>query len=149
MCEKFGVKDERLRKRLLDVLRKERRRERLWDEDLRRLWAMLETARNPPGLLFVKVREVEDGIFRRFQPRDREGGDRGGGGFRRRSREAPGVGGGGGGRGGGCEGASPGLSVFPEYMDSTLPPSRILPPGSGGGGARMFVLPSSWPVSGM
>mmetsp|Transcript_10455 Transcript_10455/g.29076 ORF Transcript_10455/g.29076 Transcript_10455/m.29076 type:complete len:284 (-) Transcript_10455:150-1001(-) len=59
LAEHFGL-DERITKRLDDEMRK--RTESL-DGDIAALWDVLEAARNPAGLLAVKIQEMQDGIF--------------------------------------------------------------------------------------
>lgn len=59
LAEHYGL-DERITKRLDDELRK--RMDSL-DSDVAALWDILETARNPAGLLAVKIQEMQDGVF--------------------------------------------------------------------------------------
>ncbi|CAE7787969.1 unnamed protein product, partial [Symbiodinium sp. CCMP2456] len=57
LVQKFGL-DERIRVRLVDALT--RRAATFW-EDIQSLREALSTARNPPGLLSVKLTEMEQG----------------------------------------------------------------------------------------
>mmetsp|Transcript_797 Transcript_797/g.2179 ORF Transcript_797/g.2179 Transcript_797/m.2179 type:complete len:286 (+) Transcript_797:71-928(+) len=59
LAEHFGL-DERITKRLDDEIRK---RTASLDGDIAALWDVLEAARNPAGLLAVKIQEMQDGIF--------------------------------------------------------------------------------------
>merc|ERR1719471_1417604 len=52
--------DERIRLRLTDTMS---RRMNSFSQDIRTLWEVLETARNPPGLLSVKLNEMDMGTF--------------------------------------------------------------------------------------
>jgi len=61
--------DERITKDL-DVQMK--RRKQSFEEDLKALWEILEGARNPAGLLRVKIREMEEGTFRGTATPDRD-----------------------------------------------------------------------------
>jgi len=61
--------DERITKDL-DVQMKRRRQ--TFDEDIKALWEILEGARNPAGLLRVKIREMEEGTFRGTATPDRD-----------------------------------------------------------------------------
>merc|ERR1719277_2982228 len=61
--------DERITKDL-DVQMKRRRQ--TFEEDLKALWEILEGARNPAGLLRVKIREMEEGTFRGTATPDRD-----------------------------------------------------------------------------
>merc|ERR1740123_692987 len=59
LCDRFSL-DDRLQGRLADAMSK---RENTFSEDIRSLGEILAGARNPPGLLSVKLREMEDGTF--------------------------------------------------------------------------------------
>lgn len=61
--------DDRITKDL-DVQMK--RRSQSFDDDMRALWEILEGARNPAGLLRVKIREMEEGTFRGTATPDRD-----------------------------------------------------------------------------
>lgn len=78
LCDKFSL-DERLQGRLEERMRS---RESTFKEDMQSLSEILETARNPPGLLSVKLREMEDGTF---APKGRGKGEKGRGGDRKRN----------------------------------------------------------------
>lgn len=71
LCDKFQI-DDRLQRRLTERMES---REDTFKEDMRSLTETLETARNPPGLLSVKMREMEDGTF--VPKGGGKGGDRG------------------------------------------------------------------------
>merc|ERR1719401_1561757 len=43
-----------------------KKRKATFEEDMSAIWEILEGARNPSGLLMVKVREMAEGIFRGF-----------------------------------------------------------------------------------
>mmetsp|Transcript_91937 Transcript_91937/g.256122 ORF Transcript_91937/g.256122 Transcript_91937/m.256122 type:complete len:1055 (-) Transcript_91937:12-3176(-) len=58
-CDKYNL-DDRLQRRLTDAMQS---RDRTFKDDMRSLGEVLATARNPPGLLSVKLREMEDGTF--------------------------------------------------------------------------------------
>mmetsp|Transcript_75901 Transcript_75901/g.245763 ORF Transcript_75901/g.245763 Transcript_75901/m.245763 type:complete len:318 (-) Transcript_75901:85-1038(-) len=57
--------DERITKDL-DVQMKLRKA--TFEDDMKALWEILDGARNPAGLLRVKIREMEEGIFRQATP---------------------------------------------------------------------------------
>jgi len=59
MCDHFHIED-RHAKRLSDLMRN---RQDTFEQDLEKLWEVLETARSPAGLLTVKMREMEEGSF--------------------------------------------------------------------------------------
>merc|ERR1719162_2730968 len=59
LAEKYSL-DDRIRARLLEVMQ---RREATFKADMGTLWDVLATARNPPGLLFAKLNEMESGSF--------------------------------------------------------------------------------------
>jgi len=59
LCDHFHIED-RLAKRLSDLMRN---RQETFEQDLQKLWEVLETARGPAGLLTVKMREMEEGSF--------------------------------------------------------------------------------------
>jgi len=59
LAEHFGL-DDRITKRLDDEIRK---RTDTLDGDICALWEILESARNPPGLLAVKIQEMQEGTF--------------------------------------------------------------------------------------
>lgn len=59
MADHFGL-DERIAKQLDDQMKT---REDTFDGDLVALWDILETARNPAGLLSVKIKEMQEGTF--------------------------------------------------------------------------------------
>lgn len=61
--------DERITKDL-DIQMK--RRKNTLEDDLKALWEILEGARNPAGLLRVKIREMEEGTFRGTATPDRD-----------------------------------------------------------------------------
>merc|ERR1719382_685380 len=61
--------DERITKDLDQQLK---RRSKTFEEDLKSLWEILEGARNPAGLLRVKIREMEEGVFRGTATPDRD-----------------------------------------------------------------------------
>merc|ERR1719277_2705108 len=61
--------DERIT-RDLDVQMK--KRQGTFEDDMRALWEILEGARNPAGLLRVKIREMEEGTFRGTATPDRD-----------------------------------------------------------------------------
>lgn len=60
LAHKFKL-DDRITKDLDVQLKK---RKATFDEDMKALWEILEGARNPAGLLRVKIREMEEGSFR-------------------------------------------------------------------------------------
>lgn len=68
LAHKFKL-DERITKDL-DVQMKQRKQ--TFDDDMRALWEILEGARNPAGLLRVKIREMEEGSFRGTATPDRD-----------------------------------------------------------------------------
>lgn len=59
LADHFGL-DERITKRLDDEMKS---RNDTFEGDLEALYDILETARNPPGLLSVKIKEMQDGVF--------------------------------------------------------------------------------------
>jgi len=59
LCDSFNL-DERLKREVEDALAK---RSDTFTQDLSSLKQTLDSARNPPGLLKVKLREMEDGTF--------------------------------------------------------------------------------------
>eukprot|EP00929_Paragymnodinium_shiwhaense_P102646 TRINITY_DN6585_c0_g1_i1.p1 TRINITY_DN6585_c0_g1~~TRINITY_DN6585_c0_g1_i1.p1 ORF type:complete len:318 (+),score=64.03 TRINITY_DN6585_c0_g1_i1:156-1109(+) len=59
LADHFGL-DERITRQLDTELRK---RENTFAGDVQALYEILETARNPPGLLAVKIREMQEGTF--------------------------------------------------------------------------------------
>merc|ERR1711879_808958 len=59
LCDRYSI-DERLQGRLSEAMAP---REKTFDDDIRTLEDTLATARNPPGLLSVKIREMQDGTF--------------------------------------------------------------------------------------
>lgn len=59
LCDHFGL-DERIGKQLDDEMKK---RDETFPGDLVALWDILETARNPAGLLSVKIKEMQEGTF--------------------------------------------------------------------------------------
>lgn len=59
LCQHFHL-DERVTKRLHETLKA---RPETFEVDLLSLWDVLDTARNPPGLLSVKIKEMEEGSF--------------------------------------------------------------------------------------
>jgi len=61
--------DDRITKDL-DVQLKKRRES--FDDDIKALWGILEGARNPAGLLRIKLREMEEGTFRGSAAPDNE-----------------------------------------------------------------------------
>jgi len=68
LAHKFKL-DERIT-RDLDVQMK--RRQGTFEDDMKALWEILEGARNPAGLLRVKIREMEEGSFRGTATPDRD-----------------------------------------------------------------------------
>lgn len=62
MAHNFNLDDRSTR--ALDLQMKNRKA--TFDEDMEALWQILGGARNPSGLLMVKVREMADGVFRGF-----------------------------------------------------------------------------------
>eukprot|EP00913_Durusdinium_trenchii_P015901 g14942.t2 len=64
LCAKFNI-DDRLERRMMERMesRQDTFKEEMLTGDLRSITETLETARNPPGLLSVKLREMEDGSF--------------------------------------------------------------------------------------
>merc|ERR1719171_937958 len=73
LVEHYGIQDHQA-SRLMNALNK---REATMKEDVNALWDILAEARNPGGLLSVKLKELEDGSF---AGRRRGGGGGGGGG---------------------------------------------------------------------
>merc|ERR1719198_325621 len=71
LCQLYKL-DERIKGQLAEELQK---RPTTFADDIRRLTEILATARNPPGLLSVKLREMRDGTFGQYN-----GGGGGGGG---------------------------------------------------------------------
>jgi len=61
--------DERITRDLDQQMKK---RGGTFDDDMKALWEILEGARNPAGLLRVKIREMEDGTFRGTATPDRD-----------------------------------------------------------------------------
>ncbi|CAL1125713.1 unnamed protein product [Cladocopium goreaui] len=59
LCERFNI-DDRLERRVMERMES---RQDTFREDIKSLGETLETARSPPGLLSVKLREMEDGTF--------------------------------------------------------------------------------------
>merc|ERR1711959_506002 len=59
MCDHFHIED-RHSKRLNSLMKN---RQDTFVEDIERLWDVLERAREPAGLLTVKMREMEEGTF--------------------------------------------------------------------------------------
>merc|ERR1719293_576476 len=59
LADHFGL-DERITKQLNDEMVK---RKDTHDGDMHALWDILETARVPAGLLSVKIKEMQDGVF--------------------------------------------------------------------------------------
>lgn len=55
-----------------DLDQQMKRRGPTFDDDLKALWEILEGARNPAGLLRVKIREMEEGTFRGTATPDRD-----------------------------------------------------------------------------
>jgi len=60
LLDRFTIDDDRLRNRLEDAMRA---RQATFKDDIRSLAETLSNARNPPGLLSVKIRELQDGSF--------------------------------------------------------------------------------------
>merc|ERR1719277_2112324 len=60
MAHHFNLDDKVIR--ALDQQMKQRKTS--YTEDMEALWVILEGARNPSGLLMVKVREMAEGVFR-------------------------------------------------------------------------------------
>merc|ERR1719221_22833 len=61
--------DDRITRDLDTELKK---RSKTFDDDMRALWEILEGARNPAGLLRVKIREMEENTFRGTATPDRD-----------------------------------------------------------------------------
>merc|ERR1719188_1961715 len=59
MCKHFKIED-RIARRLNDIMVT---REATYDKDMKALWEVCETAKNPAGHLMVKILELERGIF--------------------------------------------------------------------------------------
>jgi len=59
LCKQFQIED-RIRDRLNDVMMT---REGTYDEDMKALWEVCETAKKPSGFLMVKISELERGVF--------------------------------------------------------------------------------------
>ncbi|CAE7192895.1 CSN4, partial [Symbiodinium sp. KB8] len=59
LCKKFNIEDKIVR-RLDDVMRT---REDSFEEDLKALYEVCETAKKPSGSLMVKIGELERGCF--------------------------------------------------------------------------------------
>jgi len=59
MCDNFHIEDKHAR-RLHNIMKN---RQNTFAEDLERVWDVLERAREPAGLLTVKMREMEEGTF--------------------------------------------------------------------------------------
>jgi len=59
LCKTFQIED-RIRDRLNDVMMT---REGTFEEDLKALWQVCETAKKPSGYLMVKISELERGVF--------------------------------------------------------------------------------------
>merc|ERR1711935_1052682 len=68
LSEHFGLDDRSTRS--LDA--QMRVRKQTFEEDMEALWEILASARNPSGLLMVKVREMQEGIFRGFGKPEQE-----------------------------------------------------------------------------
>jgi len=68
LCEHFNIED-RICRRLSDVMRT---RQDTFAADMAKLWEVLESARVPAGLLMVKIKEMEDGVFVGKAPLDPE-----------------------------------------------------------------------------
>merc|ERR1712226_1360521 len=60
LCEHHGC-DERAARALHDEMLK---RKDTFDEDLQALWVGLEGAKNPSGMLMLKIKDMRQGIFR-------------------------------------------------------------------------------------
>lgn len=59
LCRRFNIED-RIARRLNDVMST---REDTFDQDMRALWEVCETAQKPSGFLMVKIQELERGVF--------------------------------------------------------------------------------------
>lgn len=59
LCDHFKV-EERICRRLNEAMKG---REATFKDDIDRLWDVLKSARSPGGLLQVKIREIENGVF--------------------------------------------------------------------------------------
>jgi len=59
LCKQFQIED-RIRDRLNDVMMT---RESSYDQDMKALWSVCETAKKPSGYLMVKISELERGVF--------------------------------------------------------------------------------------
>jgi len=68
LCHNFKL-DERVAK---DLDAQMKRRMGMIASDIKALWEILENARNPHGLLRVKIREIEEGTFRGIATPDRD-----------------------------------------------------------------------------
>eukprot|EP00933_Yihiella_yeosuensis_P076664 TRINITY_DN8653_c0_g1_i1.p1 TRINITY_DN8653_c0_g1~~TRINITY_DN8653_c0_g1_i1.p1 ORF type:complete len:327 (+),score=70.31 TRINITY_DN8653_c0_g1_i1:147-983(+) len=60
LCKKFGVKEDKIIRRLSDVMMT---REDTYEADMRALWQVCEQAQKPSGSLVVKIQELEQGRF--------------------------------------------------------------------------------------
>jgi len=68
LCEHFGI-DERAAKALNEEMRK---RQATFKEDMEALWIGLEGARNPSGMLMLKVKDMMQGTFKGMSAMDKE-----------------------------------------------------------------------------
>lgn len=68
LCDHFHI-EERHARRLNDIMKG---RQDTFESDMLKLWEKLEDARHPPGLLVVKMREMEEGTFVGKQAADKE-----------------------------------------------------------------------------
>jgi len=59
LCRAFNIED-RIARRLNDVMLT---REGTFDQDMKALWEVCETAKKPSGFLMVKIQELERGVF--------------------------------------------------------------------------------------
>merc|ERR1711933_626106 len=68
LCDHFHIEDRHLQ-RLNEIMKN---RQDTFEGDMLKLWEKLEDAREPAGLLVVKMREMEEGTFVGKQKADRD-----------------------------------------------------------------------------
>merc|ERR1719245_1207897 len=68
LCDHFHIEDRHLQ-RLNEIMKN---RQDTFEGDMLKLWEKLEDAREPAGLLVVKMREMEEGTFVGKQKADKE-----------------------------------------------------------------------------
>lgn len=68
LCKQFAIED-RIRDRLNDVMMT---REGSFEQDMKALWEVCETAKKPSGYLMVKISELERGVFTGAQKSDND-----------------------------------------------------------------------------